>query len=206
MPARRTVERTSDFLRHVEERYTGREAITLDELMHALKERGFGILLTVFNLPNLLPIPGMTIIGAIPIMFFAVQLMIGLKYPWLPDWLGEKTISHANLKKVIDKIERYLIWAEKFIRPRLLYMSEKNGERLVGAAVFVLAAVFALPIPLGNFFPVMSVLIISIAFFNRDGLAIIMGLITGVFSIIFVTLVAIVMYHSGLKLLGWLGS
>lgn len=203
MVTRRSVERTSDFLRHIEERFQGREAITLDELMHALKERGFGILLTVFNLPNLLPIPGMTLIGAIPILFFAVQLMIGLKYPWLPDWLGEKTISHENLKKVVDKIERYLVWAETFIRPRLLYLSEKNGERLVGAAIFLLAGVFALPIPLGNFFPVMSVLILSIGFFNRDGVAIIIGLISGVFSIIFVMLVVVVLYHSSLRLLSF---
>jgi hypothetical protein len=102
---------------------------------------------------------------------------------------------------VVDKVERYLIWAERFIRPRWLFMSEKNGERLVGLAIFIFAAVFALPIPLANFFPVLAVLIISMGFFNRDGLAIAIGIITGIFGVFIAMLVITVGYHGVLKML-----
>ncbi len=204
---KRDVELTSIFLENLLEGYKGREKITFSEILNSLHERGFGVLLMVFNLPNLLPIPGMTLIGAIPVIFFSAQMIAGFHSPWLPNWLGQKTISYENLKAVLDKYNPYIKKCEKFIKPRLLFLSDKtSGERFVGLCCFIFAVIFAAPIPLANFLPVTGVLLISIGLFNKDGMAIVIGIMLGImgfFVALFMLIIGIVGFHKITELIGF---
>ncbi len=47
---------------------------------------------------------------------------------------------------------------------------------LIGIPVFLLAVAVALPIPFGNFLPVLALTVIAVSLMERDGLATIIGL------------------------------
>ena len=60
--------------------------LTLGEVVAALGDRGYGLLIFVLTLPNLLPIyiPGLSAVFGIPLALIALQMMMGQPRPWLP--------------------------------------------------------------------------------------------------------------------------
>lgn len=166
------------------ESFRDNERVTFGDILLKMHERGFGILLMLFILPNLIPIPGFTAIGSIPVFFISAQMAMKLDHPWFPKWVEKKSVSFKNFEAAVYKFNSYLRKSEKFIKPRLVYLCEGRGERAAGISCLILTAVFAMPIPLGNFFPVMGILLISLGVFNKDGLLVILGNIIGIIGII----------------------
>src|SRR5262245_54418873 len=65
--------------------------ISLGALRDALGDRGFGVLLFIFALPNLVPvnIPLLSAVLGLPLVLLAAQLTYGRHKPWFPRWLTE---------------------------------------------------------------------------------------------------------------------
>lgn len=63
-------------------------------------------------------------------------------------------------------------------------MTTWTGERFVGSAVLILAIVLTLPIMFGNWLPSFAIAIIALAIVEKDGLAIVVGLIFGVIGLL----------------------
>jgi hypothetical protein len=136
--------------------------ISLAALRDALGDRGFGVLLFIFALPNLVPvnIPLLSAVLGLPLVLLAAQLTFGRHKPWFPRWL-----------------------TERLLRPRLTVLLSWTGERLIGLAILILALVLALPIPFANWLPACAIAIIGLAIVEKDGLAVLVGLAVGVASL-----------------------
>jgi hypothetical protein len=176
--------RTSDLLReflasHPEPR------ITLGALRDALGDRGFGVLLFIFALPNLVPvnIPLLSAVLGLPLVLLAAQLSYGRHKPWFPHWLTHQSFSRQGFAAVVERALPSLERAEKLLRPRLTMLLSWTGERLVGIAILILAVVLTLPIPLGNWLPAFAIAIIGLAIVEKDGVAVLVGLGVGVASV-----------------------
>ncbi|MCO6434081.1 exopolysaccharide biosynthesis protein, partial [Nitrosomonas nitrosa] len=77
---------TSELLLQVVVQSTN-DKMSVTEIKNSLHERGFGILLAIAALPICLPIPvppGYTTFFSIPLFIFSVQMIWGMKSPWLP--------------------------------------------------------------------------------------------------------------------------
>ncbi len=159
--------------------------ISLATLRDALGDRGFGILLFIFALPNLVPvnIPLLSAVLGLPLVLLAAQLSYGRHKPWFPDWLERQTFPRLGFAAVLGRTLPTLERVERLLRPRLTWLLSWTGERLVGIAVLVLAAVLALPIPFANFLPAFGIAIIALAIIEKDGLAVLVGLAVGVVSL-----------------------
>jgi len=73
-------------------------------MLDALGERGFGLLLMLFAIPNLLPfpgVPGVSFVTGMAILFISVQLILAKDEPAFPDWVSHKSFSRAQLSRVI---------------------------------------------------------------------------------------------------------
>ena len=82
------------------------DKVSMGELMHALNERGFGLLMLILVLPNCVPIPippGGSTIFSIPLLFLAIQMLIGRDSPWLPNWLSNRKIERKTLAAAFQK-------------------------------------------------------------------------------------------------------
>jgi hypothetical protein len=76
---------------------------SLGDLRDALGDRGFGVLLFIFALPNLMPvnIPLLSALLGAPLVLLAAQLTYGRHKPWLPQWLTRQSISRQNFEAVV---------------------------------------------------------------------------------------------------------
>jgi hypothetical protein len=159
--------------------------ISLGALRDALGDRGFGVLLFIFALPNLVPvnIPLLSAVLGLPLVLLAAQLTYGRHKPWFPRWLTRQSFPREGFANVVLRSLPYLEGAERLLRPRLTVLLSWTGERLIGLAILILALVLALPIPFANWLPACAIAIIGLAIVEKDGLAVLVGLAVGVASL-----------------------
>lgn len=160
--------RLSDILRQLGARQT--ESIALGELTMTLKERGFGVLMIMLCLPNLVPMPpGVSTVLGIPLILIAGQLAIGYRRPLLPRRLRYKEIAMQSFRAAIGKVVPWIERFERLANPRLWYLPQPLAERLIGMVALAMGLILILPIPFGNFLPATAVILISLGLWERDG-------------------------------------
>ncbi|MCW5598120.1 exopolysaccharide biosynthesis protein [Nitrosomonas sp.] len=192
---------TSELLLQVVVQSTN-DKMSVTEIKNSLHERGFGILLAIAALPICLPVPvppGYTTFFSIPLFIFSVQMIWGMKSPWLPEWIGKKEISRKSLEKMIEKATPWLRKIESYLHPRLTYISVHAWERIIGIFAFIFTISIALPIPLTNFPPGWGILIMSLGLLNKDGLTIIVGMIVGTIGV-GITLIILTLIWMGVSM------
>jgi hypothetical protein len=197
--------RTSELLREFLETQTG-PRISLGSLRDALGDRGFGVLIFMFALPNLVPVsvPMLSAVLGLPLVLLAAQLSYGRHEPWLPDWLTSwsfpREVFTAMVLRALPSLERI----EKLLRPRLTGLLSWTGERLIGVALLILAVVLTLPIPFGNWLPAFAIAIIGLAVAEKDGVAVLVGIATGIVSLFIAGAVVIGLIKAALLILSGL--
>ncbi len=92
----------------------------LGEIIALLGKRSFGIVLVLFGLPNLLPVPGLPILCGVIVAVVAWQMLQGHEALVLPGWLAQRRVKRRDLQNVLVKAQPTLRWFEAVMRPRLL--------------------------------------------------------------------------------------
>lgn len=182
---RKKAQTTSEMLEETVENHT-QDDVSFGELLHALHERGFGLLMVVFVLPNCVPIPvppGVSTIFSIPLLFLSLQMLWGSNVPWLPAWVKCKTIKRSTLAMLVSAIAPRLKYVEKLLKPRLSFASSQSGERVIGFFWLLFALSIAIPLPMTNFLPGVGILVMSLGLLSRDGVTILLGILIGMLGI-----------------------
>lgn len=183
--------RTSEILRDIAERCDHRW--TVGDITAALGKRCFGLMLLIFALPNAipLPIPGVSTLTSLPLMFFAAQLALGRDSVWLPQWVAKRGIAGDKLKLFLMRAIPWLVKLEKVVKPCAESIGGRFSQRIAGALILVLACLIALPIPLGNLPLGIAMTVLALAMTERDGWVMISGWLLTVFALVyFVLLIA----------------
>lgn len=184
--------RTSNLLRDFLSAQKG-PRVSFGALRDALGDRGFGVLIFIFALPNLVPVnvPLLSAVLGVPLVLLAAQLSYGRHEPWFPDWLIRQSFPRQSFTAAATRALPYLEHMERLLRPRLTGLLSWTGERLIGAALLVLAIVLTLPIPFGNWLPAFAIAVIGLAMAEKDGVAVLAGLATGLVSLFIAGAVAV---------------
>jgi hypothetical protein len=169
-------QRVSDILEFLANSWPG-ERLSLGDILSALGDRGYGILLFVLALPG--AIPGVAAFAAIPLALVALQMTIGMPRPWLPRFLAERSISRRDFAAMAARALPYLTRIERLLKPRLAVVTGLVGERLIGVTCVALALLLMIPI-LFNVPLAIPVAVMALAVIERDGLFAAVGLIAGV--------------------------
>ena len=150
--------------------------ISIADLTRMFGGRAIGALLFVFGLICTLPLPpGATTIFGFPLLLLAPQLVIGASAPWLPKGVKGRTIAVAGLRSGLPRVIPWLQKIEAISQPRLVFLFNPVGERLIGVLCTLLAIVLILPIPLGNILPALAVTVLAFSLIQRDGLIALAG-------------------------------
>lgn len=159
--------------------------ISVREIVAALGERAYALLVVVLGLPNCLPMPPpIPLLCGLLLLFVAAQIVVGWPSPWLPRRLLDRTISHDDLVKAANRAVPWLQWLERGARPRLVAFNREVAMRVIGCIllVFALALIFAAPvigqIPLG-----LAVCLVGLGLVERDGYVVIAGLVLGAIGV-----------------------
>ena len=168
------------------------DRISIEDIMAAMNSGGFGLVLMFFSLPIFIPLPPpFPSLISLPLLIFAVQMVVGLKAPKLPKIISRKTIKRAVLANIIEKSSIYFAKAEKLLKPRLTFLSKGIFERIVGFFILIFSISVLLPLPLGNLLPGVGILITSFGLIGKDGLVIILGLLVGLIGIAVTTIASV---------------
>ena len=169
-------ERTSEVLRDLVEEGQS-ERVTFREILVELRHRAVGFALLIFALPCCLPMPpGIPTVCGVAIVIIAANLIVGRQRLWLPRAITDKSVSRADLKRMVDRWLPYLERLERVCKPRLPVVTEPFAKILIGVVIFVLGFIMILPIPfLGNMPPGFAASVIAIGMTERDGLVVLIG-------------------------------
>lgn len=184
--ARDLPERTSDIVARVA-RENQASSISVGQLVDALKDRSFGVILIFFALPNAV-IPISWVLG-VPILLLGLQMMIGRQEPWLPNIMERQQIGNETFNKIAAYVVKYLSKIESLLKPRWCWLSTDLAERFIGAYIVFLAAVLIVPVPFGNALPAFGISIIAAGLIEKDGVAVLVGALVGLAGFFYVATV-----------------
>ncbi len=161
--------------------------IAVRDMVSALGERAYALLLVILGLPNCLPMPPpIPLACGFLILFVAIQMLLGLHSPWLPQRVLNLSTTRDAASRLTARALPWLAKMERFARPRFSILQSHAGLRLVGGIVLVcalallVAAPFVGQIPLG-----IAVCLIGLGLVERDGLIIAIGAVFGAIGVVF---------------------
>ena len=174
-----------------------KDKISVGELMQRLEDAdGPGPVLFALTLPVLLPMPpGVSMLLALPLLMVAPQIVVGRRELWMPKALSRRTVTREALAKLLHRVMPSLERFEKLARPRLTFLTGRNGTRLVGVACSLIALVLVLPIPFANLVPAMACCVFAMGLTRRDGLLILAG-----YGLIAIAVVVVVLGVHGFRI------
>ncbi len=164
------------------------ERVSVRDIKNSLGRRSFGLMLFVLAIPNSLPIvgiPGVSAVTGFPMLLIACQMVLGYEQIWLPKWISRRDFSREGFLKLIEKTMPWLARVERLLKPRWSWLVKGNVERVLAAVCVLMAFLLILPIPFGNLFPGLSLLLISLGLIERDGVCVASGLIVSVVSVFY---------------------
>ena len=146
------------------------ETLRIDELLSGLGKRAFGMLLFVASLPAFIPIPGGGAIAGPLIVLIGLQLLVGLRRPWLPGFLARRGPRREAMARFDRRLSPWLARLEHLIRPRLTWvLDHRAAATFTGLLLVLLGAVTSLPLPFTNFLFGAMALMFALALLERDG-------------------------------------
>jgi hypothetical protein len=179
----------------------GSESIRIGELVEGTEERGFYLLMILFSLPFVLPIPlpALSNVFGVAVMLVSFRLAWGLP-PRLPSFLAKREIPRERIEAFLRKTGTFLQVIEKLVKPRAGNWMTWPPTRFANVMLLALMGfLLAIPLPpvlpFSHSLPCWSIIIIALAVMERDGVLIwfgyVLGLGTLIYMVFFTSLVAI---------------
>lgn len=148
-----------------------RDKATIFDLVGAMGDRAFGALMICFAIPNLIPIPGISTVMAIPLLYLSTQLIAGRSMPRLPRSVAARMVKWKHFERLLP----WIAHAERLSSPRLPVLASGAVERAIGVVTLALSVILLLPIPLGNMLPAAAIALFGLALLQKDGVATVLG-------------------------------
>ncbi len=171
----------SDIFKKIDASITG-EDVSIANLLEAVHERGFGLILLILAVPMALPLPvppGINVMLASPLILLTAQQAIGRHTIWLPRWMLGKTIKRSKMSAIIKALLPWSQRVERFVKPRLEFVTLGIFSNLIGVFGLIMALAICVPLPLTNTVPSLGIALMAVGVIMRDGLAVITGAIIG---------------------------
>lgn len=174
---------------------------SLGDLVDRLGERGFGLLFFLLALPCVPPfVYVLPQIAALPMLVLAGQMAMGRAAPWLPENIRRRTFSIGDLRRVIERMEKYVRFVERFARPRLRPVTGRGAAPVLGALLLIPAISILVPMVGTNSVPSAGIAVAALGLIARDGVLVILGLLVGVLWPVFLVALFLALGTEGLKI------
>lgn len=181
--------------------------LSVAELVEAFGERAFGALILILALMSLFPWPpGGKAVFSAPIILLSLELAVQRDTVWLPRWLLRASVSREVYRKASARGLKPIRAVERLSKPRLPILTGEASDAIVGAVCVLLGIMLALPVPLGDMLPALTLAVFGLALTQRDGLAIIAGGIGTLLCAAYLVLIWATVVAIGERVLGWVGG
>lgn len=156
------------------------ETVSVADLLNAVGRRAYGPVLLLLGFIALSPlaiIPGATMLTALVTLIFAIQIVIGKPYPWLPRRALEFEFQRKYLISGVGAADKYVGFIDRLLKPRLTFLTRSPFVQLVALAC-VGAALVTFPlsfVPFGPTLPSLTIFLFGLALTARDGFVLIVA-------------------------------
>lgn len=180
--------------------------LRLGDVVAALGDRGYGLMIFILAVPNVLPIyiPGLSAIFGIPLALIALQMMLGLPRPWLPKPLMRRPLRRREFASMTQRLMPWLLRLERLLKPRLPILTSLWAERAIGLFALVLAVMLALPIPFTGIPLGAALALMGIGLLERDGLVLLAGAAAGALAVAYSGLATFAAWEAVVAFVSWL--
>ena len=148
------------------------ESPSIGELMEAVGDKGFGLLLVILSLPSAIPVPavGYSTPFGICMVIIAAQIFVGRTQVQLPKRLKKIRIPLKLVQSITSFALHFLKRTERFVKPRQRWIHSRPGHSILSITIAVMAIFMIFPIPGTNTLPAMAIFVIGISIAEEDGL------------------------------------
>ncbi|HSI82178.1 MAG: exopolysaccharide biosynthesis protein [Candidatus Methylacidiphilales bacterium] len=189
------------------------KVVTINDILLELEDRGVAMMLILFSLPFVqpIPLPGLSTPFGFVIGLLGVSMALGLHKPWLPKWIMKREVPRNILTMLVEKGGWLAGKVERRLKPRLLALTAHGtATRFHGINLAIMAFLLSLPIPpmyIGsNTAPAVSILLLSVAFLERDGYFVIASYIAQIGTHAYFAFIAYTLYLAGAMGIGYFFS
>jgi hypothetical protein len=154
--------------------------VSVGWLMEQLGERSFG--LTLFLMAVLALLPGASTVMGVLVAWPAIQMILDHDVAALPRLVARKQIGVEKLERLIGIVAPRLEWVERLVRPRWPTPFHAT-KRLTGGVMLLLGLTLISPVPFGQVVPALVIMLLALAYLERDGVALLVALVAALGSL-----------------------
>lgn len=153
--------------------------LTLRELLQLHGEASGAVLLMVMALLSTLPVAGAGTVLSLGIFALAWAWLRGRDSLQLPERLAALQLNATWTRRCLHSLAWTYERAERWLRPRWTGLSHARARFWWALWIALMAVLIFLPLPLGNVLPGTSLMLLSLGWLFRDGLALLVSAATG---------------------------
>lgn len=158
----------------------GPARLSLRDLLHLHGEGSGAVLLLLMALLSTVPIAGAGSVLSLGIFALAWAWLRGRDSLHLPPRLAALQLNPTWSRRCLLSLAWTYESAERWLRPRWAALSHTRTRIWWALWIALMAALIFLPLPLGNLLPGASLMLLSLGWLFRDGLALLLSTATGV--------------------------
>jgi hypothetical protein len=154
--------------------------LSMAELVRLHGDASGPVLLMLMAVLATLPVAGAGMVLSLGIFLLAWTWLRGMDNMPLPERLGRVTLNETWTRRCLHGLAWIYEQADRWLRPRWTHWSHRRLRPVWGAWIALMAALIFIPLPFGNVLPAISLVLLSLGWMFRDGLALLLAGVAGV--------------------------
>ena len=159
--------------------------LSLAELLRLHGDASGPVLMMLLAVMATLPIAGAGMVLSLGIFLLSWTWLRGMDNMPLPERLGRVTLNATWTRRCLHGLAWIYEQADRQLRPRWIAMSNRRLRPAWGVWIALMAALIFIPLPFGNVLPAISLVLLSLGWMFRDGLALLLAGVVGVGAVVY---------------------
>jgi len=159
--------------------------LSIAELLRLHGDSSGPVLLMLMAVFATLPIAGAGTVLSLGIFLLSWTWLRGMDNMPLPHRLGQVTLNVVWTRRCLHGLAWLYEHADRLLRPRWIAISNRRRRPLWGVWIALMAALIFIPLPFGNVLPAISLVLLSLGWMFRDGLALLLAGLVGVAAMVY---------------------
>lgn len=178
--------------------------LNLAELLRLHGDSSTAVVLMLMALLTVVPIAGAGTVLSLGILAIAWGWARGHDSVDLPERLGALSLNERWTSRCLHGLAWTYERANRWLRPRWSVWSHGATRWGWGAWIALMGAVIFLPLPLGNVLPSLSLILLSLGWMFRDGVALLVSALTGLAALAYTASLAHLLVQLVDRVRAWL--
>ena len=172
--------------------------LSLQDLLRLHGESSLAVLLMLLAVVSVLPVAGAGIVMSLGIWGVAWSWLHARETLSLPHRLGQLALNERWSGRCLHGLAWLYESSQRCMRPRWAWLSHAATRAWWGGWIGLMGLVIFVPLPLGNVLPSLSLVLLSLGWMFRDGLALVLSAVTGLAGVAY----GVSMGHLAVQALG----